>query len=131
MILSFWSENEEGDDLLESGGGGWLAALFSVRAELARGDLRALYLGWLLCLQNGELDRYDRWPRAPTGLRTLSASLSALVDFLRIDLDLVRVSAKRAATGRTVGDIPLRQRGSAATGGTARSRRARALRVTR
>lgn len=128
VILSFWSENEEGDDLLESGGGGWLAALISVRAELARGDLRALYLGWLLCLQNGELERDDRWPPAPTGFRTLSASLSALVDFLRIDRNLVRVSAKRAATGQTVADL-LRQQGSAATGRTERSRRARALRI--
>ena len=42
VILSFWSENEGGDDLLESGAEGWLAALISVRAELARGDLRAL-----------------------------------------------------------------------------------------
>jgi hypothetical protein len=130
VILSLCSENEEGDDLLESRGGSWLAALISVRAELARGDLRALYLGWLLCLQNGALDPYDPWPPVPTGLGRLTASLSALVDFLRIDQDLVRLSAKRAARGQIVADI-LRQRAPSAARGTVRSPRARALRFTR
>jgi hypothetical protein len=50
-ILTFISEDEEGGDWVE--GEGQLSSLISARAELARGDLRCLYLGWLLCAQNG------------------------------------------------------------------------------
>jgi hypothetical protein len=46
VILTFASEDEEGGDWVE--GDGHLSSLISVRAELGRGDLRALYLGWLL-----------------------------------------------------------------------------------
>lgn len=103
VILSFCSENEDGDDLVESEG--WLATLISVRAELAHDDLRALYLGWLLCVQNGELEPSDPWPPVPVGLSKLSASLSSFVDFLRVDRDLLRLSAKRSAQGQTVADL--------------------------
>jgi hypothetical protein len=65
VILSFLSENEDGEDSIESEG--WLASLISVRAELAPGDLRALYLKWLLCAQSGELDPRDLSPPVPAG----------------------------------------------------------------
>jgi hypothetical protein len=81
---------------------GWLASLISVRAELARGDLRALYLGWLLCAQCADLNPAEVSPPVPAGLAKLSASLTSLVGFLRIDKDLVRVAAKRTAKRRTV-----------------------------
>lgn len=103
VILSFHSENEDGEDLVESEG--WLASLISVRAELARCDLRALYLGWLLCAQSGELDPNDLSPPVPAGLAKLSASLTSLVEFLRIDRALVRVSAKPAVKSRRVADL--------------------------
>jgi len=103
VILSFLSENQDSDDSVESEG--WLASLISVRAELALGDLRALYLGWLLCAQSGELDPSDLSPPVPAGLAKLSASLTSLVEFLRIDRDLVRVSGKSAAKSRTVAGL--------------------------
>ena len=62
-----------------------LSSMISVRAELARGDLRALYLGWLACGQGGELDDEDREPPVPPGLGQLSASLEA--NFKRADSD--------------------------------------------
>ena len=94
VIISFHSENENVDDSIESEG--LLASLISVRSELARGDLRALYLGWLLCAQHGELDPDSPTPPVPAGLTKLSASLTSLVEFLRIDRALVRASAKAA-----------------------------------
>lgn len=83
VILTFVSEDEQGDDLVE--GSGHLSSLIPVRAELGRGDLRALYLGWLLCVQSGDLDDDDLEPPVPAGLAQLSASLKSVVEFLRID----------------------------------------------
>jgi hypothetical protein len=91
-ILSFISEDEADGDWVE--GEGHLSSMISVRSELARGDLRALYLGWLLNAQAGELDDEDVEPPVPPGLGQLSASLESLVDFLRIDSDLIHVAAE-------------------------------------
>jgi hypothetical protein len=95
VILSFTSESEEGEDWIE--GNGQLASLIPARAGLAHGDLRVLYLGWLLCVQNGELDDEDAEPPIPPGLGKLSAALEGLVDFLRIDADLLSVAAQASA----------------------------------
>ena len=103
VIFSFHSENEEGEDSVESEG--LLASIISVRSELARGDLRALYLGWLLCAQSGELEPHDLSPPVPSGLAKLSGSLTSLAEFLRIDMTLIRAAAKPAAKGRTVADL--------------------------
>lgn len=92
IVLSFCSVEEEG--------GGWieeehdrLAAFLPVRAELASGDLRALYLAWLGCAQLGELEDEDAEPPCPPGLGSLSAALESFADFLRIDRDLVEAAA--------------------------------------
>ncbi len=92
VILSFVSETEEGGDWVE--GEGYLSSLISVRAELAHGDVRALYLGWLLRAQSGGLDDDDTEPPVPPGLGQLSASLESLAEFLRIDGDLLHVAAE-------------------------------------
>src|SRR5437868_6947274 len=51
-------EDEEGDfeESDADDGSGWLPSLLPLRAEIASGDLRALYLSWLLCAQTEELD---------------------------------------------------------------------------
>ena len=95
LILSFVSDDEEGGEWVE--GEGELSSLISVRAELARGDLRALYLGWLLGVQTGELDDEGTEPPVPAGLGQLSAALESLAQFLRIDGDLLHVAAQASA----------------------------------
>ena len=92
VILSFVSQDEEDGRWVE--GEGHLSSIISVRAELARGDQRALYLGWLLRAQAAELDDDDVEPPVPPGLGELSASLESLAEFLRIDGDLLHVAAK-------------------------------------
>lgn len=92
VVVSFVSEDEEGGDWVE--GEGHLSSMISVRAELARGDLRALYLGWLLRVQAGELDDEDVEPPVPPGLGELSTSLESLAEFLRLDGDLLHVVAE-------------------------------------
>jgi hypothetical protein len=101
VILSFQSEDEKGTDWVE--GEGQLSSLISVRAELARGDLRALYLGWLLRAQGGELDDDDAEPPVPPGLGQLGPSLESLAEFLRIDSDLLHVAAEASPPISEVG----------------------------
>lgn len=92
VVLSFLSEDEDVGGWVD--GAGQLGPIIGVRAELERGDLRALYLGWLLCAQNDELDDDALEPPVPPGLGELSASGESLADFLRIDRDLLHVAAQ-------------------------------------
>lgn len=91
VILTFVSEDEDGGGWVE--GSGRLASLVATRAELGRGDRRALYLGWLLCAQSGDLADDAVEPPVPAGLTDLSDSLESLAAFLRLDPDLVVVAA--------------------------------------
>ena len=91
LILSLYVDREP-DDYWEEPGG-QLAAMVQARSELAAGDLRLLYLAWLLALQSDEMDDEDTEPPVPAGLGNLSASLQAVVDFFEIDEDLIAVAA--------------------------------------
>ncbi len=91
LILSLYVDREP-DDYWEQPGG-QLAAMVQARSELAAGDLRLLYLAWLLALQSDEVDKEDTEPPVPAGLGQLSASLQAIADFLEIDEDLIAVAA--------------------------------------
>jgi hypothetical protein len=99
VILDLCSEDEhlEYDDENQ----GSLAAIAPVRAELVRGDLRAAYLAWLLAVQTGDVDDDDVEPPVPPGLSDLTAAEVAMVEFLRIDEDLLAAAAtaSRADTG--------------------------------
>jgi len=98
VILEFLFNNEEGGDWEE--GEGWMESLAPIRAEIASGDLRALYLGWLLCADAGYLDDDTVEPPVPPGLAALSEPLQALVDFLNIDEELIAVAAERSGVLR-------------------------------
>ena len=92
-ILAFISEDEE-HEWDEEDEDDALAALVPIRAQLARGDLRSLNIGWLLCAQTGELDDDEIEPPVPPGLRDLDESLERLVDFLRVDTDLLEACCR-------------------------------------
>ena len=92
IILSFVSDEEPGGEWEE--GEGWLSSIIPVRAELARGDYRCLYLAWLLAVQQGELDEEEEEPAVPEGLGELSGSLVSFADFLRIDQDLLHAATQ-------------------------------------
>lgn len=91
LIVSLYVDREPDDFWDEPGG--QLAAMVQARSELAAGDLRLLYLAWLLALQSDEVDDEDTEPPVPSGLGNLSASLQAIVDFFKIDEDLIAVAA--------------------------------------
>lgn len=91
VIIGFDVSELDMDDFDD--GSGWMGTLVSLRSDLLRGDLRCLYLGWLLCAQIGEFDEEQSEPLVPAGLRQLSASLQSLIDYLCIDQDLVETAA--------------------------------------
>jgi hypothetical protein len=94
VVLSFES-NCEGDDWIESEG--WLASMIPLRSEILCGDLRCLYLAWLLCVQNGEVDDDEVEPCVPANLDELSASERSFADFFGIDDDLIEVAARTSS----------------------------------
>jgi hypothetical protein len=98
VVIDFFTEKEPGD---WDDGEGWMDSLIGLRADLARGDDRCLYLGWLLCAQSEELDEDDIEPPVPAGLRSLSGSLEEFVDFMDLDVDLLEVAASQSGQAGT------------------------------
>ncbi len=100
LILDLTSEDDSGDWV--EGAEDSLSAIVGVRAELAAGDLRPLYLAWLAAYGTWERDEdafdYDEEdelePPVPAGLRALTAPQRALADFLRLDADLLTIAAQ-------------------------------------
>jgi hypothetical protein len=81
-----WEDEEYGEESLGS--------IIPARAELATGDLRLLYLAWLLSVESGELADDDAEPPIPPGMAALNAPLRSLADFLRLGEDLIAVAAE-------------------------------------
>lgn len=107
VILDFQSQDEGGGGWEE--GEGWLDALVPLRDDLQRGDLRALYLGWLAYASWGPITGDDDEiaeedeevePPVPPGLGKLSPPLRKLAEFLRIDDDLLKVAATASGERR-------------------------------
>ena len=102
LVLRFVSEDDSGEDEVE--GSGRLASMIAIRDGLLRGDRRALYLGWLLLAQTGELDDGDLEPPVPPGLGSLGGALESMAEFLRLDPDLLRAASEAS---RPLGDLGL------------------------
>lgn len=100
IILSFMAEDEHHDDAWIDPVG-YLSSLISIRSDLVRGDIRVLYLGWLLRVQNGEIEENELEPPVPAGLGELHAPLQSFVDFLRVDFDLLQAAAITSAPMET------------------------------
>ncbi|TNC21448.1 hypothetical protein [Amycolatopsis alkalitolerans] len=112
VVLALTSEDEPGDWDYEPEGS--LSAIVGVRAELAAGDLRPLYLAWLAGYGTWERDEYafDRTedeelePPLPPGLRSLTAAQRELADFLRLDPGLLDVAAEASPPLDEAADDP-------------------------
>lgn len=90
-VLTFAVDFDDYDEV-DMGEGG-LSSLVPLRADLARGDLRALYLGWLYLVQCGSVKSGAIEPPVPAGLGELNASLTSLAEFFRLDADLLAAAA--------------------------------------
>lgn len=93
VIIDLHDEDEDGTDEWDLDGHGLLASIIPVRAGLAAGDLRLLYLAWLRCIQSEDVADDESEPPVPAGLGSLDAPLTAVAEFLRIDPDLIAAAA--------------------------------------
>jgi hypothetical protein len=93
LILRFLFQEEGADWIV---GEGRLSSLLPIRSELARGDYRVLYLGWLMCVQSGELEPAEPEPPVPPNLGKLSAAQECFAEFFNLDPDLLAVAAKNS-----------------------------------
>lgn len=95
VVLDLTSDAEEPE--YDERSQGALAALSPVRAELMQGDLRPAYLAWLLAVHAEDVGDDAVEPPVPAGLAELTAAQEAMVEFLRIDVDLVAAAASGSA----------------------------------
>ena len=95
VVLDLTSETEDAEYDEQSQGS--LAALSPLLAELMRGDLRPAYLAWLLAVHSEDMGDDAIEPPVPAGLAELTAAQEAMVEFLRIDIDLVAAAASGSA----------------------------------
>lgn len=107
VLLDLGSDTEEPES---DEHGGSVAALAPLRAELMRGDLRPAYLAWLLAIEGNQVDDDVEEPPVPARLARLTGAQEAMVEFLRIDVDLVAAAAGGSAAvsdgaRRTVGEL--------------------------
>jgi hypothetical protein len=102
LVLSIYSDEEPGRDYDEhdEDPSQVLDALLPLRDELALGDLRALYVAWLLAVRNGTVDEEAEEPPVPAGLNEPSDALKSLTSFLWLDPELVEVAARRSLSAR-------------------------------
>ncbi len=81
VIVSAESPDNE-TEFEDDEGRGWLPTLAGLRADLAAGDNRLLYLAWLMGVQAGDIEDDAVEPPCPPGLKELSGTLEAFVDFV-------------------------------------------------
>jgi hypothetical protein len=102
VVISIYSDQDEGRDYDEhdEDPSQVLDNLLPLRDEIARGDLRALYLAWLVAAWNRSVDEEESEPPVPPGLGERGAALESLVSFLWLDPELVEVAALRSPPAR-------------------------------
>jgi hypothetical protein len=99
LIFSLHNNEEPGRDYdeFDEDPSSVLSMLLPVRDLLARGDLRPLYLAWLVGVQNGLVDDHVQEPPVPPGLKQRAGVLQDLANFLWLEPELVEVAARRSA----------------------------------
>jgi hypothetical protein len=101
VVLDLQSDDEDLEAEV-SFEGGRLAGLIPLRTQLLQGDRRLAYVAWLGNVQAGAAKGGEREPPVPLGLGALPAPLASLVEFLRIDPDLLAAASE--ASGAEASD---------------------------
>ena len=115
-VVEWRFEEDSGGEWVE--GEGWMASLLPIRDELARGDYRSLYIGWLRSVQAGAWeDEEDEErdggiagdgslePPVPPGMRSLTAAQASLAEFLQLETDLIEAAAYEHGGAEVFGNL--------------------------
>ena len=86
----WYGEDDDGENSIDR-----LSCLVPLRHDLLSGDLRMLYLIWLVAVEDDSLGE-DVLEPLP-GIAPLNGALKALADLLSLDSDLVEAAAERCA----------------------------------
>lgn len=108
VIVSAESPDDE-TEFEDDEGRGWLSTLAGLRADLSVGDHRLLYLAWLIGVQAGDGDDDAVEPPCPPGLKELSGTLEAFIDFVWLDPDLVAAAAEGSQPLPQASDVGFEQ----------------------
>lgn len=101
---SEWYDDEATDMSMDEAS--WPVPLALVRSDLLAGDVRPLYLLWLLSVQCGERRAATVEPPRPPGELSLTGSLYLFAEFLRLNADLVAVALEAPGDEpRTAGEL--------------------------
>ncbi len=114
VVLDFTSQDHAGEFDFDDDAETLLSAIVGIRAELAAGDLRPLYVAWLAAYGAWEREEDvfdsdaddDLEPPVPPGLGTLTATQRALADFLRLDDDLLAIASQTSPPVDEIADDP-------------------------
>ena len=90
-------------------GEGWLPRLMPLRDDLLRGDVRLLYLAWLVAITWEDMLDTVTEPPVPPGLRQLSAPLQAFIELFDLDSNLVAAAAEASGALTSISEEQLRQ----------------------
>lgn len=101
LCLHFLLEDEDPGDWID--GDECLGSLLPLREALGAGDLRSLYLAWLVDVQRGGVEEEDVEPPVPPGLKELDGAHRGFVEFMQVDQDLLAVAAEASAPLAPVG----------------------------
>jgi len=106
-IIDWSLDDSENDDRFSvEEGSGWMERLLPIRDELMRGDMRALYLGWLASEAGLEDDTLE--PEPPAGLSDLTPAQQALAEFIEIDPDMITAASMGGAANAMEPKAPRR-----------------------
>ena len=100
VIVAVSVERDDFDDADD--GRGWLSSLVALRSDIGRGDERALYLAWLLGVQQGEVRDGVIEPSRPDDLETPSPALETFIDVMGLDRDLIAAAIEGSARPSSV-----------------------------
>jgi hypothetical protein len=113
LILDISREEMETDDYwdIDEDDSAWLPTLAPLRADLLGGDLRLVYLLWLMALETDAIDTSE--PEPLPGLGPMTGALETFNNFFQIDPILAEAAAERPfATVKTASDLPRRTAGA-------------------
>jgi hypothetical protein len=97
VLLDFNSNTEDYEDW-DTESNRLMASLAPIRAEIAGGDARPLFLGWLAGVSIDDEESDKLVPSVPDGMGKLTAAQKALADFIRVDDDLLGAAANHSQT---------------------------------